>query len=291
MFFTQFVYKVVRVVAFGFKGVNFFLDIWQTWQFATGGSAVVVVTGLIAYLQNKPVWLIVALSIAAGILVVCVFSLIFKSYVFENTEGKRLKRLPKLVYDMHRRRCAVREGFVRKIDWDKVDSSKVVTPILSLLTKEGQGIAIDDDALIDIGSRFSETGGITDGPPLGFLTMMKSSDTDLEKALQKDFHHKVMQAKLDSYKPYPNETIRKDAEKVIHSSKIFNNVMVFQSYLSEPLSLESLSEDTQLSDVKKWQVYLVNANAGEIMDIGIDMACTKLSEHIEEYLRSKKRNK
>ena len=281
--------KLYIVIAFGYKTLKFCLDIWQIWQFATGGSVAGIVAGVIAYFQNKPIWFSIVLAIAVSIFVVCIISLIFKSYRHGITESRGLKRLPRLVYDMHRRRCAVREKFISKIDWDKVDSSKVITSILSLLTKEGQGIAIDDDALIDIGSKFSETGGIMDGPPLGFLTMMKSSDTDLEKAIEKDFHYKVMQAKLDSYKPYPNETIRKDTEKVIHGSKIFNNVIVFRLYLSEPLSLESLSKDTQLSDVKKWQVYLVNANVEEIMDTSIDMACTRLSEHIEEYLRSKKR--
>ena len=284
-------YKLARVVAFGFKALNLFLDIWQTWQFATGGGAAVVVTAIIAYLQNKPIWLIVILAIAVGIFVSCVLALIFKSYTLETTEGRRLERLSRLVYDMHRRKCAVRERFIRKTDWDKVNSSKVITPILALLTKEGQSTTINNGALIDIESKFGETGGIKDGPPLGFLTMMKFSDTDLEKAIEKDFHYEVMQAKLDSYKPYPNETIRKDTEAVIYGSKIFNNVIVFKSYLSEPLSLESLSKDTKLTDVKKWQVYLVNANVEEMMDTTIDMVCTRLSEHIEEYLRSKKRNR
>ena len=284
-------YKVVRVVALGFKALNFSLDIWQTWQFATGGSAAVVATAIIAYLQNKPIWLIAVLAIAVGIFVSCVIALIFRSYTLETTESRRLKRLSRLVYDMHRRICAVRERFIRKIDWDKVDSSKVITPILALLTKEGQSTTINNGALIDIESKFGETGGIKDGPPLGFLTMMKFSDTDLEKAIEKDFHYEVMQAKLDSYKPYPNETIRKDTEAVIYGSKIFNNAIVFRSYLCEPLSLESLSEDTTLSEIKKWQVYLVNANVEEIMGTTIDKVCTQLSEHIEEYLRNKKKAK
>ena len=120
MLFIRFMYKLVSVVAFGFKALNFFLDIWQTWQFATGGGAAVIVTATIAYFQDKPVWLIVVLAIAVGIFVVCVISLIFKSYTLEITEGRSLKRLPRLVYNMHRRRCAVREKFISKIDWDKV---------------------------------------------------------------------------------------------------------------------------------------------------------------------------
>lgn len=291
MLFIRFMYKLVRVVAFGFKALNFFLDIWQTWQFATGGGAAVIVTATIAYFQDKPVWLIVVLAIAVGIFVVCVISLIFKSYTLEITEGRSLKRLPRLVYDMHRRRCAVREKFISKIDWDKVDSSKVIIPFVELFTKEGQGINIDDDALNDIASQLNEIGSIMHGASSVLMTIMKSSDTDLEKAIERGFRYRVMQARLDNYKPYPSEAIRKDAEAVLYKSKAFNNVMVFQVYDPDSLSLETLTEQTELSDIKKRQINLANVHIEEIMDDTIDEATTRLSEHIEEYLRSKKGTK
>jgi hypothetical protein len=283
--------KLYKVIAFGYKALKFCLDIWQIWQFATGGGVVGIVTGIITYFQNKPIWFSVILAIAVGILVACVISLIFKSYTFEIIEGKRLKRIPRLVYDIHRRRCVVREKFIRKIDWGKVDSSKVITPILPLFIKEGQAIVVGDDTLNDIETRLDEIGSSMHGAPSVFTTMMESSDTDLEKAIEKDCHYRVMQARLDSYKPYPSETIRRDIEAVIYGSKVFNDLIVFQSYLSEPISLESLSLHTKLSDIKKEQVRFVNVNIKKIMDINIDKASVRLSEHIEEYLRDKKGTK
>lgn len=291
MLFTQFMYKVVRVVAFGFKSLNFFLDIWQTWQFATGGSVAGITTGIIAYFQNKPVWLIVVLVIAVGIFVACIISLIFKSYMLENTEGKRLKRLSNLVYDMHRRRCAVREGFINKIDWSKVDDSKVLTPTFEWLAKEDQSVSIDDDTINDVASKLDEMGSMMHGAPSVLITVMKSSDTNIEKAVEGDFRYRVMQARLDNYKPFPSEVIRKDVDEVLFKSKAFNNVMVYQEYMTEPLTSESLAEQTKLSDVKKGQVYSTNVNVEEIMEDTIDKHTTRLSEHIEEYLKGKKKSK
>jgi hypothetical protein len=97
-----------------------------------------VAAGVIAYFQDKPAWFIVVLAVAVGIFVACVVSLFFKSLRLENAEGRHLKHLPKLVYDMHRRRCVVREQFVSKINWDKVDTSEVILRTFELLTEEGQ---------------------------------------------------------------------------------------------------------------------------------------------------------
>ena len=283
--------KLYRIIAFGYKAIKFCFDIWQIWQFAMGGSLAGIVAGVIAFIQKKPIWLSIVLAIAVGIFAVCVISLIFKSYTFGITESKGLRRLPRLVYDMHRRRCSVREKFINKIDWDAVDTSKVLIPVIEWLTRENQGASIDDETLNNVESELNEIGSVMHGAPSVFMTMMQSSDTDLERVVEKDCRYRVMQANLDTYKPYPNETIRRDIETVIYGSKIFNNVIVFQLYLSEPLSLESLSRDTKLSDIKRGQVYLVNANVEEIMDTNIDKACTRLSEHIEEYFSSKKGNK
>lgn len=291
MVFTQFMYRLVRVVAFGFKALNFCLDLWQTWQFAGGGGAVVITTAVIAYFQDKPMWLIVVLAIAAGVLLVCLASLIFKSYALKVTERRRLERLSRLVYDMHKRRCAVREKFISKIDWGKVDFDKVFTPFIALFPKDDQGIVINDDSLNDVWAKLDEIGSIMHGPGSMFTTVMKSSDTDLEKAIERDFRYKVMHTRLDSYKPYPSESIRGDVERVIDGSKILNDLILAQAYIPDSLSLESLSEHTKLSDIKKGQVYLANANIKEIMDSTIDKATVKLREHIEEYLRSKEGTK
>jgi hypothetical protein len=172
-----------------------------------------------------------------------------------------------------------------------MDASKVVVPAVQWLTKGEQGASIDDGTLNNVETELNQIGGIMHGTPSVFMTMMKSSDTNLEKVIEKDCRYRVMQAKLDSHKPYPNETIRRDIEAVIYGSKVFNTVMVFRAYLTEPLSLETLSKDTNLSDTKKGQVYLVNANVKEIMDTNIDKACTRLSEHIEEYLEGREKAK
>jgi hypothetical protein len=61
--------------------------------------------------------------------------------------------------------------------------------------------------------------------------------------------------------------------------------------MAEPLTLESLAEETELSNVKKGQVYATNVNVEEIMEEDIDKATTRLSEHIKEYLKSKTKTK
>ena len=287
----SFIYKSVRIVAFGFKALNFLLDIWQTWQFATGGGTAVVVTAIIAYLQNKPVWLIIVLAILAGVFVSCIIALIFKSYTFETTEGKRLKRLSRLIYDMHKRRCAVRKKFINKIDWDKVDSNKIFSPLLTLFTTERQAIAINDSTITDIASKFKEIDSGVDGASSAFLAMMKTSDTDLERAVERDYQYGVMQARLDGYKPYPSEVIRKDVDLALFESKGFNNLIVFQAYMNEPLTLKSLEEQTKLSVIKKWQVYSFHINTEDIMEDTVGIATTRLNEHIEDYLKDKKRVK
>ena len=289
---VQFMYKAVRVIAFGFKALNFFLDIWQTWQFAMGGTMAGVGAGVIAYFADKPIWFSIIIAVAFAVFVACILSLIYKSHTLENTEGKRLKRLPKLVYDMHERRCIVREKFIGKIDWDKVDIMKVLAPTFEWLTKkEDQSISIDDSKINDVASKLNEMGSMMHGSPSVLITVMKSSDTNMEKAIERDFCYGFMQARLDSYKPYPNEVIRKDVDEVSFKSKAFNNVIIYQKYMDEPLTLESLAEQTELSDVKKGQLYITNVNVEEIMEDEIDKATTRLSEHIEEYLESKKKTK
>jgi hypothetical protein len=222
-------YRLVRGIAFGFKALNFFLDIWQTWQFAMGGGVAMVATAITVALQDKPLWLIVVLAIAIGIFVACILSLIFKSYRLEKTEDKYLKRLPKLVYDMHKRRCAVRRNLISRIDWDRVDVMKVLAPTFEWLTKEeDQSIGIDDSTIDDVASKLNEMGSKMHGSPSILITAMESSDTNMEKAIERDFRYGFLQARLDSYKPYPSEVIRKDVNEVLFKSKAFNNVIIYQ---------------------------------------------------------------
>jgi hypothetical protein len=69
-------YRVFRVVAFGFKSLNYFLDAWQTWQFAGGGGVVVVIAFVTTYFQDKPLWFAIVFSIAVGVFIVSIGSLI-----------------------------------------------------------------------------------------------------------------------------------------------------------------------------------------------------------------------
>lgn len=174
----------------------------------------------------------------------------------------------------------------------KVDSSKVIAPIFNLFTREGQGNVMNDNALSGVESRLNEVGSTIHGSSSAFLTLMKASDTSLDKAIEQDFRYRVLQTRLNNYKSYPIEAIRKDTEAVVYGSMFINSLIVFQAYASpDSLSLESLSQYTQLSDIKKGQVNLVNVNVIEIMDNTIDESNTRLKERVEEYLRAKGRMK
>ena len=277
-------YRFVRSIAFVFKALNFFLDLWQTWQFAGGGGVAAVIAFITTYFQDKPLWFAIVFSLCIGIFIVCIASLIFKSYAVRVTEDKRLRRLPRLVYDIHKRVCTVREKFVRHIDWEKIDTGKMLTPILNMF-QTAQGIVVNDDRVSQIESELDEAGGMMHGTPSIFDAMMKKSDTSLVNVLERDFKYRLLMARLDGYKPYPSEVIRKDVEAVIDGSITFNNVIVFQNYASpESLSLEALSTFTQLSDIKKHQVNLANINTIDIMNTMIEKASTRLREHVGEYL-------
>jgi hypothetical protein len=150
---------------------------------------------------------------------------------------------------------------------------------------------LDDNSVKDASARLDEMGSMFHGTPSVFLAMMKDSDTNMEMAIERDFRYKLMQARLDSFKPFPNEVIRKDVGDTFFESEVFNHVLVYREYMSEPLTLKVLTKYTKLSDVGKGEVYLANVNVEEKMEDTIDECTTKLSEDIEKYLEGKRKTK
>lgn len=280
-------YRLARVVAFGFKSLNFFLDLWQTRQFMWGGGTSMVITALVTYFQEKPLWLVVVLSVAVGIFLVWIVSLVFKSYALRVTENRRLRRLPRLVYDIHKRISAIRARLIRKTNWDKIDTSKVISPLLSVFGS----LEINDNKISELQGKLSDAGS----PPSGIASVsdaiMKKSDTSLETALGKDFWYRYLTAKLDGYKPYPNEDIGNTVSRIIHTSLSINNVLVLQSYAPDSLSLETLDSLTALSDTAKMQVYSTNVLAEEKMNDAIDKGSTRLKKYINDYLKTERERK
>jgi len=284
--------KLAKVIAFLFRLLNFFFDCLQTWQYTGGGGMGVVIAGFISWWQGLSMWGIAIVALLAGILVPTVIAVVLRLTIGRNIgsyEKRKLRRLPKLAYDIHKRTSAVREKFVNHIDWSKVDTSKVLTPVLDVFTTEKESVVVDDEKVTDVSTRLDEAGNLMHGASSVLDTLMKDSDTSLVKKLESDFWYRVLRTRIEEYKPYPSEQIRKDVEAVIDGSLTFNNVIVLQLYASpDSLSLKSLSTFTQLSDVKKRQVSLVNANTIKIMNDTIDKASTRLEEHVNEFIREGK---
>jgi len=75
----------------------------------------VAITALTVFFSGKPIWFVVVLSLAIGVFLVCIASLVFKSFALKVTESGRLKRLPRLVYDIHKRVCSVRNKLIEEL--------------------------------------------------------------------------------------------------------------------------------------------------------------------------------
>ena len=168
-----------------------------------GGGAVMTITAIVAYFQDKPAWLVVILAIAVGVFLVCVASILFRSYALKITETRRNKRLARLTYDVHKRISLVRDRLVSKTDWDKVDTSKVISPLLSIFGN----LDINDSKISELDRKLSESGSAPSGIASVPDAIMGKSDTSLESALKKDFWYKVLLSRLDNYKPYPKKLL------------------------------------------------------------------------------------
>jgi len=243
----------------------------------------VAVTALTTYFAGKPIWFIVVLSLTAGILSVCVASMISKSFALRVTENRKLKRLPRLVYDTHKRTNAVRERLIHKTNWEAVDTSKVISPLLNVFGS----LEINDDKLSELHGKLSEAGS----PPSGIASVpdaiMKGSDTSLERALRRDCRYRLLCTRLDGYQPYPTEAIGNMVSQIIHISLSINNALILQAYAPDPLSLETLFSRTAFSGVMRMRVYSTNVQAEDIVNNAVDKLCTKLSALIDDYLEKR----
>lgn len=278
--------KFARVVAFLFRLLNFFFDCLQTWQFTGGGGMSGIVAGAIGFYQGLPYWTLPVIAVVAGVVVVVLLALIFKSFTTRRLEDKELPKLPRLVLSIHNRINTVRNKLIQKTDWDSVDSAKVVSPILDVFGSTG----VNNDTVNQLREKLVASGS----PPSGIASVsdsfMKESDTSLDRALRKDFPYRFLTARLDGYKPYPNEDIGNLVSQTIQMSISINNMIILQEYASDAVSLETLDSLTTLSDVKKMQVYNTNVLAEDKMNDAVDKATTKLRQYVDAYIseRSKK---
>lgn len=247
-----------------------------------------IITAITAYFLNLPIWAILLSSLSVFILVVIIISLLVKERTRRTLGYKELKRLPRLVYEIHKRINRVRERLIRKTDWDKVKSDKVLSPLLNVFG----GLEINDDKVQQLHNKLSEAGS----PPSGIASVsdaiMKKSDTSLEMALRKNFWYRYLCARLENYIPYPNEDIGNTVSRIINASLSINNVIILQAYTSgDTLSLEKLSSLTDLSDVEKMKIYSMNVQAEEKMNDAIEKSCTKLRVLIDDYLNMRSKGK
>ena len=232
--------RVAKVVAFLFRLLNFFLDLVQTWQFAGSGGMGGVITFIISWLQGMPIWAVILLSLAASIIIVIILSLVFTTFRRKTIEDRELRKLPRLVLGIHKRISTKRIKLVKNIDWDNIDKSKVIEPMFDFIfgNIEKKDIKIDDDSITKGIERLNTIGSRTGGAPSVLDTVLKKSDTSLDKELKKDFRYQYLLAKLDGYKPYPNNAIRNSVQTVIKSFfslALFNPSGVLMSQPSSSL--------------------------------------------------------
>jgi hypothetical protein len=229
--------KVVKLVATTFKAFNFLLDCLQIWQFTGGGGMSAVIAAIITWYGHQSWWVVSLVAVATGVIVVIGLALIFKSFTAKTTEEKRLRKLPRLIYDIHKRICVIRNKTEGKMDWTSVRTNAklplLVSFVLGAEPDASRLGSIDEKEIEAMTDRVKKTRGhIHSGLPL-LDTFMKDSGVDLATALSKDFRYKLLLAQLDTHKPYPNDTIRKDVQQITDASISFNYLLLFQLLLSD----------------------------------------------------------
>ena len=129
------------------------------------------------------------------------------------------------------------------------------------------------------------------GAPSVLNTYMREGDTSLENKLQRNLWYRVLMARLDNYKPYPSDAIRKTVQLLLDTSLSFNNVILWLLYKSEKTTPESISSATGVSDVKAHEIYTTNKNIEKIMDDTIDISNTNLQVQVDNYLTLREKKK
>ncbi len=281
--------RVAKIIAFCFKLLNFIFDVFQTWQYTAGGGMSGIIATIVALYRGLPYWMLPFVAVATGVVVTILLALIFKAFTAKKYEENRLQKLPRLVYDIHNRVCTVRSKLVNKTNWETIDRDAVMSPLVKVffgIETEREIIIPDDDAITKGATKLREAGSTMSGSPSVLDTYMKEGDTSLEKALKKDLWYRILLARLDGFKPYPNDAIRNCVQVITNSSISFNNVIIFLLYSPQGLELaKELSLKTKISDTEKQRIYITTQNAEKKMNDTIDIGTTNLSTHIRDYLK------
>jgi len=171
--------RIIKVIASMFRFINFLFDCLQTWQYTVGGGMSGIITAVVAFYKGLPYWMIPVVAVVAGVVVVIVVALIFKAFTAKKHEEKRLNKLPRLILDIHKQICKVREHLVKHTNWDNVDTSKVLTPMLDIALGREAEQSENMDIISSIAYNLNEAGGTMRGAPSTLNTYMKEGDTDL----------------------------------------------------------------------------------------------------------------
>ena len=270
---------LAKVLSRCFRWLNFILDLYQTAQFLGGGGVGGVITAIIAWYSGLVWWQSAIFALLAGIVVVPILALIFKSFAQNRIEAKRLSQLPKLVYGIHNRITKVREKFEKEINWDKIDKNKVMQPIINATVEKLADKISNDSSMADKIEAVQKALDVMGGnQAISILdTYMNDSDTSLTQRLNKDFIYSFRTANLEQYKPYANRNIAQKVHTVLNSSMTYNNVALFQHYY--PYKFLTFEAHT-----------VVKGMGSDFQD-AIDIACADLTSLIEQYISQGKARK
>jgi hypothetical protein len=253
------------------KAFNFYLDLVQTWQF--GGSGLLgAIVAFIVWYKELTTLNVLLFSLTIGLLIIPLVSLVFQSYSMSIMSKNELNRLPNLAYKIHKRTDAVRDNLVRATDWAKVDKAKVLGPMTEVALRQGKPKSKTKGKIIDfLRDSIGSLGGVT--AMKSFDTWMKDSDTSLVKWLKTDFKYQVLMARLEGYKPFPDQAISEQVYKIIDGSITYNNLIIFQNYYTYiPVHVEAM------------EVHLAVQNFDKDLLDTIDLACANLRTQVERYL-------
>jgi len=116
---------------------------------------------------------------------------------------------------------------------------------------------------------------------------MKKSDTSLDKELKKDFRYQYLTAKLDGYKPYPNNEIRSSVQTLLDSSVSANNAVLWLQYSPSELFMSFVRSSTNISEISAQEMQIANENADKRINDAIDIRTTQLRREVEDYLEQR----
>jgi len=252
-----------------------------------------LVTAIFAWWQGLSYLGVAIVAISVGTIITIGIAVVFQSLTSGNIpsfERRRLNRIPKLANDIHKRISKVREHLVKKTDWDSLDISEIIAPLMEVLADDSNGkpsvpvAGMEDYAIPIIKERMGEAGRAMRGAPSVLDTVLQRVESiSLEKKLHRDFWYRVLLARIEQYEPYPNDIIRSGVQTILSSSLSANNVIIFQHLAPDGL-FDMLRNLTSMSATKRMEIYVADENAEKIINDAIKAECTKLYEHIEDYV-------